>query len=199
MNQSEIDFFDKLAPTWDENEVRSTPERINNILSKLPLKKGMDVLDLGTGTGVLIPYISELVGEEGTVTGIDLSDGMLSLAQNKFGSLKNVKFLKLDFEEEQIPGIYDVVFLYSVYPHLHYPFDTLEWLFKMNVKRNGYIVIAFPSDEKFINNIHHERNSESDHLPSAPQLAEILTEHGFHTEVVAYNQEEYILLLTSEF
>ena len=125
MDQSEIDFFDSLAPNWDENEVLSTPDRIRSILGKLGISNGMDILDLGTGTGVLVPYLSEMVGKEGHVTAIDLSEGMLSLARKKYGNLKNVEFLKIDFEEEQIPGKYDVAMLYSVYPHLHAPADTI--------------------------------------------------------------------------
>ncbi len=193
MTQSEIEFFDALAPTWDDNEIRSTPERVKHILSELPITKGMDVLDLGTGTGVLVPYLSEIIGPQGHVTAIDLSDGMLSQARQKYGHLSNVEFLKLDFEEEQIPGHYDVAMLYCVYPHLHAPADTIEWLFKMNMKPNGIIVIAFPSDEKFINNIHHERKAEHDHLPPAHVLAEMIGKWGYRTEVVAANADEYIV------
>lgn len=195
MNQSEIDFFDRLAPTWDDNEVRSTPERISSILGKLPIRKGMSVLDLGTGTGVLVPYLSKMVGADGNVTAIDYSEGMLSRARKKYGELKNVRFLKIDFEEELIPGLYDVVMMYSVYPHLHSPYSTIEWLFKMNIKPGGFIVIAFPCDEKFINDIHHERKSESDHLQPAPVLAKMIDDWGFHADVIAYNSEEYIILI----
>lgn len=195
MTQSEIDFFDKLAPEWDANEVRSTPVRIRSILSKLPINKGMNILDLGTGTGVLIPYLSSMTGADGHVTGIDLSEGMLSLARNKFGNLPNVEFMRLDFEEEQIPGKYDIVLLYCVYPHLHSPAATMEWLFKMNIKEGGTIVIAFPSDEKFINNIHHERKSESDHLPTASVLADMIIRWGFMAQVVADSEEEYIIIV----
>ena len=193
MNQAEIDFFDELAPTWDENEIKSTSERIRSILGKLRISKGMKILDLGTGTGVLVPYLSEMVGKEGKVTAIDLSEGMLSLARKKYGDLKNVEFLKLDFDEEQIPGKYDMAMLYSVYPHLHSPAETMEWLFKMNVKPDGSIVIAFPSDEVFINNIHHERNAEHDHLPPAHTLAEMINNWGFKAEVLAATPEEYIV------
>ena len=193
MTQSEIDFFDTLAPTWDENEIRSTPERIRSILGKLNIREGMNILDLGTGTGVLVPYLSKMVGDEGQVTAIDLSEGMLSLARKKFGSLKNVDFLRIDFEEEQIPGKYDIAMLYSVYPHLHAPADTMEWLFKMNMKPDGRIVIAFPSDEEFINNIHHERKAEHDHLPPAHTLAEMIRHWGFNAEVLAATSDEYII------
>ncbi len=195
MTESEIEFFDRLAPDWDANEVRSTPQRVKSILSKLPIRKGVRVLDLGTGTGVLVPYLSEMVGEEGRVVGIDLSEGMLAEARRKFGSLDNVEFLKLDFEEEELPGEYDVVMLYSVYPHLHDPAATMEWLFKMNMTPDGVIVIAFPCDEKFINDIHHERKSESDHLPPAAVLAERIREWGFAAEVVEATPEEYIVIV----
>lgn len=193
MEKEEIEFFDRLAPDWDANEVRSTPDIVKRILGKLGIEKGMRVLDLGTGTGVLVPYLSEMVGPEGEVKAIDLSEGMLKIARQKYGELPNVEFLKLDFEEEQIPGVYDIVMLYCVYPHLHSPFDTLEWLLKMNMVEGGRIVIAFPSDEKFINNIHHDRGSESDHLLPAPKLAEKIRSHGMNVEVLAYDEEEYIL------
>ncbi len=196
MTQSEIDFFDNLAPSWDDNEIRSTPERVKDILAKLPIAGGMDVIDLGTGTGVLVPYLSEMVGPAGHVTAIDLSEGMLNIARQKYGKLPNVEFLKLDFEEEQIPGKYDVALLYSVYPHLHAPADTLEWLFKMNMKQDGAIVIAFPSDEKFINNIHHEKKAEHDHLPPAKMLAEMIRHWGFKATVAADTPDEYIIILT---
>lgn len=195
MNQSEIDFFDQIASTWDENEIRSTPARIRSILSKLPIKKGMNILDLGTGTGVLIPYLSELIGHGGHITAIDLSEGMLSLAHKKYGNLRNVSFMRIDFEEEIIPGCYDMAILYCVYPHLHRPKDTFEWLFKINMKPDGAIVIAFPSDENFINNIHREKKAEHDHLPPAGVLAEKISEWGYKTEVARANTDEYIVIV----
>lgn len=197
MTQSEIDFFDALAPQWDANEVRSTPERIRSILSKLDIQPGMRILDLGTGTGVLVPYLSESVGPDGHITAIDLSEGMLTLARKKYGHLGNVEFLKLDFEEEVIPGVYDLVMMYCVYPHLHAPADTFEWLFKMNIRSGGRIVVAFPSDEKFINDIHHERKSESDHLPTADRLADMIRLRGYDAKVLVYSTDEYIVAVNT--
>lgn len=199
MTEAEIKFFDKLASDWDAKEVRSTPERVGNILKKIAINKGMHVLDLGTGTGVLVPYLSEIVGETGRVVGVDISEGMLTRAREKFGKLPNITFLKIDFEEEVVPGKYDVILLYSVYPHLHYPRQTMDRLFKTNLHAGGKIVIAFPSDETFINSIHHERKSDSEHLPPANVLAERISSWGFKTEILASDKDEYIISIESRF
>jgi ubiquinone/menaquinone biosynthesis C-methylase UbiE len=41
---------------------------------------GQDILDVACGTGVLARAAIELVGERGSVTGLDLNDGMLAVA-----------------------------------------------------------------------------------------------------------------------
>ena len=187
-------FFDMIAPQWDSCETKSTSEKVREILSMMKLRKGMQVLDLGTGTGVLLPYIAEIIGEEGELTAVDYSEGMLSRAKEKFsGLLPAPVFLNLDFETENIDGEYDRIILYCVYPHLHVPIDTLKWLRSVNLKPGGKIYIAFPSSADFINNIHKEKHSESDLLPSATELSRRLSEEGLNTAVLADSDEAYVV------
>lgn len=54
-------------------------------------------------------------------------------------------------------------------------------------------MIAFPCDEEYINNIHHERKSESDHLPPAPVLTEMINSWGFDAQTIAYTGDMYII------
>lgn len=192
MNYDEVRFFDNLAPKWDDDEILSTPEKIRSILSKIPLKIGDNVLDLGTGTGVLIPYIIEWVGDDGSVTAVDGSMGMLTLAIKKYGDLPNVNLIFADFESTIFDSKFDLIMLYSVYPHLHYPEATLKDLLN-NLKPGGCIIVAFPTDENFINNIHRDRKADSDLLPSAVKLAERFLSWGLRSEVLVATAEEYIV------
>lgn len=187
-------FFDKLAPTWDSNEEKSTPEKVSMILDLIDLREGDQVLDLGTGTGVLLPFIAQRIGPEGRITAVDYSSGMLERAKEKFKDLVPApEFLNSDFENENIEGEFDKIILYCVYPHLHTPIDTLKWLRKVNLKPDGSIIIAFPCSEDFINNIHKDRHSESDLLPSAPALAAILEKNGLSAEVLASGDQAYVV------
>ena len=187
-------FFDKLAPTWDENEMLSTPEKVNHILDFMDIRKGQSVLDLGTGTGVLIPYIAERVGEKGKITAVDYSQEMLKRAKQKFEALvPTPEFLNMDFETENLDEEYDRIILYCVYPHLHTPVETLKWLKSVNLKEAGLISIAFPCSEEFINNIHKEKLSESDRLLPAEELALFFRDNGLEAEVASASTENYIV------
>lgn len=187
-------FFDQLADIWDENEVLSTPEKVREILGYMNIKPGQSVLDLGTGTGVLLPILAKLVGEKGEITAVDFSSEMLKIAKKKNENLiPKPSLLNLDIENENILGEYDHIILYCVYPHLHTPIETLKWLEKVNLKKDGLISIAFPCGPDFINKIHEERHAESENLPSAEKLAEFFNQNGLDAEAVANSQSSYVV------
>ena len=192
MDQRE--FFDRIAPDWDVNETMSTPERVNKILDFMNIKEGQSVLDLGTGTGVLLPYLAERVCVTGRITAVDYSEGMLGEARKKFGNLiPTPLFENKDIENDTIEGEFDRIILYCVYPHLHEPVETLKWLKRVNLKPKGKIFIAFPCSEEFINNIHKERHSDSDELPSAEKLMSYLCDNGFNAKTVSATDKSYVI------
>ena len=83
--------------------------------------QGLDVLDLGSGTGRDCYLLSQLVGESGSVTGIDMTDEQLEVAnkhldwhRERFGYARsNVNFVKGNIQDLSAAGIesdnYDVV------------------------------------------------------------------------------------------
>lgn len=182
MTTKELDFFNTIAEKWDSMEPASLPARINSLLDMIGLQPGMNVLDLGTGTGVLVPYLLDRIGPTGTVTAVDISTGMLSVAKSKHECRHNVRFLLQDFEKEPVEGCYDAILLYCVYPHLSNPVETLRRLRKNNLAAGGKMIVAFHCDAKSINSIHSQRNVDAGTLPDASELAYRLTQSGLHAE-----------------
>jgi ubiquinone/menaquinone biosynthesis C-methylase UbiE len=76
-----LTHFDRRGPSYDADE---THQRIVAILvSGAQLQPGMRVLDVATGTGAAALKAAEIVGSQGSVVGIDVSDGMLAEARRK--------------------------------------------------------------------------------------------------------------------
>ena len=80
-----------------------------------PLLDGLTVLDLGCGTGRDVYVVSKLVGEEGQVIGIDMTEQQLAIARRheeaqrrSFGyAASNVKFIQGYIEDLASAGIRD--------------------------------------------------------------------------------------------
>jgi len=86
-----------------------------NILKPKP---GNHVLDVGCGTGVLIPYLLESIGPTGRVVGLDYSKNMLRIAREKFPkqTYPNVDFVLADVMAFEADDLFDIVICYSSFP-----------------------------------------------------------------------------------
>ena len=84
MNHRE--FFNRMAPQWDE-QVRHDACKLSRIVTALSLQPGERVLDIGTGTGVMLPYLRQALGMLGELTAIDVAEEMLARARAKHSEL----------------------------------------------------------------------------------------------------------------
>ncbi|MBU6996196.1 MAG: methyltransferase domain-containing protein [Theionarchaea archaeon] len=107
--------YDKMSRYYDflagSSELKY--ERIG--LQNLNIQKGENVLEIGFGTGQCLPALAQLVGDSGTVYGIDISTGMLNSAlgrMRKAGVLNRVKLVTGDgFNLPFKAHVFDVVFM----------------------------------------------------------------------------------------
>lgn len=67
-------------------------------MKRLPLSKGMRVLDVGCGPGRFVVKIAEQIGPEGEVVAVDIQPEMLRIAEKKVKDLGlgNVRFRETD-------------------------------------------------------------------------------------------------------
>ena len=96
MNQ--VNFFNSIAKDWD-NIIKVDEKKINYLLSQIDIKEDDYILDVGTGTGVLIPFLAAL-SPKGSVKAIDISCNMLDIARKKFNDINNVEFTLLNVETD---------------------------------------------------------------------------------------------------
>ncbi len=78
-------LFDRTAGDYDRIErimaLGSGSWYRRRALGRAGLKKGMQVLDIGVGTGLMARQAAHIVGESGAVTGVDPSMGMIRSAR----------------------------------------------------------------------------------------------------------------------
>lgn len=181
-----VTFFDNMAHTWDSEQVRNE-NAIKLILKKGGIKKGIDVLDVACGTGVLFKdYINIGVS---SVTGIDISSEMVKISRGKFPHLEVICG---DAETYPFEKQFDVVMLYNAFPHFVNPEKLFENLSKA-LKDNGRLSIAHGMSEKELEQCHSSRAmSVSAPLPSKERLAEMMSEF-FTIDVMVSDEQMYMV------
>lgn len=168
--QNIIDFFDRLAPQWDADMIRSD-EIINTILDNAGIGEGSDVLDVACGTGVLIPdYLKRGVGH---IVGIDISPEMARIAAEKFTEPR-VEIICGDVEAVQLHRQFDKVMVYNAFPHFPDPEKLIRVLSELLVP-GGTLTIAHGMSRRQIDHHHSgSANSVSMGLMHEDELAALM-------------------------
>ena len=162
-------FFDQRAETWDAH---GTPREtiINTILDTAGVTRGVSILDVGCGTGVLFPYY--LARGAAGVTGVDLSPAMIAQAKAKFGSDPRITLLCGD-ASVLAPGKFDTCVVFNAMPHFQSARALIGALSKALVP-GGRLTIAHGDSRHVINARHTSGASEVSHdLMPAYELAEL--------------------------
>lgn len=140
-------YWDYRSESYNNGVIESSEEERNiwkEMLSRaIEGKKGLKVLDVGTGPGFLALLFAEMGNE---VTAVDLSNNMLEKARKNASKISlNINFLQGDAENLQLPdGYFDVVVNKYLLWTLPDPGKALmEW---RRVLRDGGTIIAIDGD-----------------------------------------------------
>ncbi len=181
-----IEYFDGLADTWDADLIRSDVV-INIILDNGGIKKGVKVLDVACGTGVLIP--DYLRREVGSVTGVDISSEMIACAKAKFDA-ENLCFVCADIEEAPLADDFDCCMVYNAFPHFPDPKNLINVL-ASRLKKGGRLSIAHGMSRAKIDRHHSGSASKvSMGLMSETELARLF-EPYFEVDIIISDDRMY--------
>lgn len=173
-------FFDRHAASWEERltygEKRS---QLSEVVQWFGLSEGDLVLDVGTGTGVLLPWLREAVGPKGVVVGMDFSFRMLEEARSRSRGertdLVNASVLALPLPA----GRFNRLTCFSAFPHFPDKNKALVEMVRV-LARGGRLCLAHLHSVEEINAFHRGVGGEvgDDRLPLPEELEGMMVSSG---------------------
>lgn len=135
-----MSHFDKRAKTWDSGDIRvnGAATIADAIKEKITLKKDMDIMDFGVGTGLLGFIIAEDVKK---VYGVDTSTQMLAKLQEKNSSEVSIEAIHQDIVKEPLSQTFNGVVSSMTLHHVEDLKAFFDVIYK-NINDDGFIAIA---------------------------------------------------------
>lgn len=189
------EYFDQMAPTWNKELTRERLNCLDNIVKELDIEPGNYVLDIGCGTGVLLPLLIEALGDEGKIIALDFSAEMLVQGKAK-SSPPIVNFVQADgMFIPMANNSIDMVLCNSVFPHFSDKDKALKEITRV-LRNNGRLAICHTMSRKMINQLHQSIGGviANDLLPDEFQLRELIKKVGLNIIYFEDSPERYLVI-----
>ena len=194
MNKKE--YFDDLADKWDKI-TECNEEKIKEIIEIINLYPGAKVLDVGSGTGVLIPFIIPKIGNNGKLICLDISENMLFMAKKKFPKAlyPNIDFICSDILNYEANDKFNFIICYSSFPHFTDKEESINRIASLLLK-GGKLAIAHSQSRKDINNFHKQINGpvSNDFLPAAKELTSIFNKFSLKPILFIEKKKKFLII-----
>jgi ubiquinone/menaquinone biosynthesis C-methylase UbiE len=189
------EYFDQLAPTWDEELTPEKLKRLGSIVKELGIEPGNYVLDIGSGTGVLLPFLIAELGDGGKIVALDFSAEMLCQAKAKnFPPI--VGFAQADVLAIPLPdNSMDLAICNSAFPHFDDKTGALKEIARV-LKNNGRLVICHTMSREMVNQLHQSIGGAvaSDLLPDEFQLRGLIKQAGLKITCFEDSPGRYLII-----
>jgi ubiquinone/menaquinone biosynthesis C-methylase UbiE len=189
------EYFDQLAPTWDKELTRERLKCLGKIVRELGIKPGYYVLDIGSGTGVLLPFLIAEVGDEGKILALDFSADMLVQAQAKnfppMVGFAQADVLAIPLADNSV----DLAICNSVFPHFNDKAKALKEIVRV-LRNNGRLVICHTMSREMLNLLHQSLGGviANDLLPHEFQLRGLIKQAGLKITHFEDSPERYLVI-----
>jgi SAM-dependent methyltransferase len=189
INRRQRELFDSIVHVFEPPLPEGVPERLEKIVAAAGIGIGDFVLDVGTGTGILIPLIQGC--EPGRIYACDLSHKMLDqLSKNYSG----VQTIAADVSDLTLPDAsIDVVFMNACYPNIADKAGAFANTSRM-MKPAGRLVISHPLGKAFIDTLRKNSPFPLDDFPAIAEADSLLAPFGFDIRTIVDEPELYLLI-----
>jgi len=185
-------YFNGKAAVWDEVAVEKDQFKLRKMAARLDIRPGSMVLDVGTGTGVFLPFLMQKAGGDGKILAIDIAEEMLHRARTKSYN-GAVDYLNADVAHIPLPDAsVDSVVCYSSFPHFQDKPGAFAEIHRV-IKRGGRLFICHSSCREAINGLHNGiPEVAGDVIPEEWEMHLMLSEAGFVDVEIEDNCENYL-------
>jgi len=192
-------YFDGLACRWDS--LPAAPDawqKASRFVERMDLGQARRVLDVGCGTGVLVPHLLRVLPPAACVVELDFAAEMV---RESLRTHPGAGLVGLCADAQRLPlatGSVDAVLCFGVLPH----FDDIHLVTRelLRVLRaGGALGIGHLMDSEGLNAFHAGVGGPvaGDRLPVAAALTAILTSAGAHPVVAEECPGWYFVLATN--
>jgi ubiquinone/menaquinone biosynthesis C-methylase UbiE len=186
-------YFNEQADIWDETVAEKDAAKLEQMARRLHLQPGATVLDVGTGTGVFLPFLLGVVGRSGRIVALDFAERMLKKAHAK-GFDHGIAYLQADVGHIPArPESFDAIVCYSSFPHFPDKLKALGELRRV-IKKGGQLLICHTSSRAQINAIHRQVPAvKNDTLPDEAEMQGMLAVAGFTGIRIEDRSDNYLV------
>jgi ubiquinone/menaquinone biosynthesis C-methylase UbiE len=189
INELQRKAFDELHRLFEPPLPEGVPERLERIVASGEIAEGASVLDVGSGTGILVPLIRKY--EPARIHACDLSEAMLGRLRENYPYAET--FLG-DVRDLRLPdGSVDVVFVNACYPNIVDKSTGFSNMGRM-LRPGGHLVISHPLGKSFIEVIRKGTPFPLDDFPERAEAKTLLRAFGFSIKSFIDEPELYILV-----
>ena len=190
VNRLQRETFDKLYHLFEPPLPEGVPERLEKIVEHGNISKGDTVLDVGSGTGILIPIVRKY--EPRRIYACDLSVAMLEQLNSK--KYPNIETIVADVRDLRLPGSsIDAVFINACYGNIVDKPGSFSNLSRMMTPQ-GHLVISHPLGKSFVRSMRERASFPLDAFPEKPEAESLFRPFGFEIETFIDDPKLYILV-----
>ena len=187
-------WFNEKASIWDSIATEEIKRRLKGIIQSLNISSNSTVLDVATGTGLLLPWLKEAVKPAGRLVALDFSPEMIARAREKYTD--GIEFLVADVHSLEFnDNTFDEVICNSVFPHFTDKPRAMAEMFRV-LKKGGRLTICHPAPRDELNEFHKNLGGTvgADMLPPADEMTAMAEAAGLAGIEIADGPEIYVLI-----
>lgn len=190
INRVQSDFFSGLTHIFDPPLPEGVPQRLEQIVAAAEISDDDVVLDVGAGTGVLIPFLETYEPER--IYACDLSQTMLDHLLEKYPFVEG---LVGDVADIALPSeSLDVAFINAAYPNIVDKDRAFLNLSRMLSVR-GRLIISHPMGRSFIERLKDRSPFPLDEFPDRREADELFAHYGLEVVDVVDEPKLYLLVV----